>query len=213
MRITKRQLRKIIREEAINEYGITGSPAAGPNKGRPYLDVVMELLAGGDIENATQKILDSFMMDDTWPKEEMALEDMLSSLGPSPAPGDVDAVAKEWYIGYKAGEYSPAPEEYDAQWKLGPERARARGYTGAVVGEAKITKRQLRRIIRETAKDLEGYGQINYPPGYPAPEQFTNMCMESLDILIGEGNAQGMSFPDIIGEIQRCLDELTSQGW
>jgi hypothetical protein len=37
--------------------------------------------------------------------------------------------------------------------------------------------------------------------------------MESIDILIGEGNAQGMSFPDIIGEIQRCLDKLAEEGW
>ena len=30
----------------------------------------------------------------------------------------------------------------------------------------KITKRQLRRIIREASRDLEGYGQIHYPEGY-----------------------------------------------
>ena len=68
----------------------------------------------------------------------------------------------------------------------------------------KITKRQLRRIIKEEKLKLtnEAYGVSEYP----APEQFTSMCMESLDILIGEGNAQGMSFPDIISEIQRCLD-------
>ena len=43
----------------------------------------------------------------------------------------------------------------------------------------KITKRQLRKIIRETAKDLEGYGQINYPPGYPE---------EDAEPLYGEGD-------------------------
>ena len=30
----------------------------------------------------------------------------------------------------------------------------------------KVTKRQLRRIIREASRDLEGYGQIHYPEGY-----------------------------------------------
>ena len=30
----------------------------------------------------------------------------------------------------------------------------------------KITRRQLRTIIREASRDLEGYGQIHYPEGY-----------------------------------------------
>ena len=67
----------------------------------------------------------------------------------------------------------------------------------------KITRKQLRKLINE-------YGQADERE---VPAQFTNMCMESLDVLIGEGNAQGMSFPDIIGEIQRCLEDLASQGW
>jgi len=78
----------------------------------------------------------------------------------------------------------------------------------------KITKRQLRRIIKEERRKLvreqPHYGQADK---HEVPAQFTNMCMESLDLLIGEGNAQGMSFPDIIGEIQRCLDDLAGQGW
>ena len=75
----------------------------------------------------------------------------------------------------------------------------------------KISKRQLRRIIKEEKAKLinEAYGESQYP----APEQFTSMCMESVDILIGEGNAQGMMFVDIIGEIQRCLDKLAEEGW
>jgi hypothetical protein len=34
----------------------------------------------------------------------------------------------------------------------------------------KISVQELRRIIRETSRDLEGYGQIHYPPGYPSEE-------------------------------------------
>ena len=68
----------------------------------------------------------------------------------------------------------------------------------------KITRSQLRRIIKE---------DNHLGPDQEIPIQFTSECMESIDILIGEGNAQGMSFPDIIGEIQRCLDVLSEGGW
>ena len=126
MKVTKRHLRKIIRETLIREYGVGGAAAAGPDKDRPYIDIAMDYLPAGDVEGAASAILDSFMMDDTWAKEEMALEDMLRALGASPTPDDVHAVAEEWYAGYKAGEYSPAEGEEEAQWKLGAERSRAR---------------------------------------------------------------------------------------
>ena len=60
MRITKRQLRKIIKE------AIGGVAAAGPNTGVPFVDIAMNALADGDLEGATQAILDGLRMDDTW---------------------------------------------------------------------------------------------------------------------------------------------------
>jgi hypothetical protein len=83
----------------------------------------------------------------------------------------------------------------------------------------KITKRQLRRIIKEEKlkllKEQPVYGQANaFEPGSAeVPPEFTSMCTENLDTLIGEANMMGMSFPDIIGEIQKCLDQLASEGW
>ena len=83
----------------------------------------------------------------------------------------------------------------------------------------KITKRQLRRIIKEEKhkllKEQPVYSQTadSVPGSAEVPPEFTSMCTENLDILIGEANMMGMSFPDIIGEIQRCLDQLASEGW
>ena len=86
-------------------------------------------------------------------------------------------------------------------------------------GKMKITKRQLRRIIKEEKLKLlseqNGYAQTadSVPGSAEVPPEFTSMCMENIDILIGEANMMGMSFPDIIGEIQRCLDKLAEEGW
>ena len=86
-------------------------------------------------------------------------------------------------------------------------------------GKMKITKRQLRRIIKEERRKLlseqNRYGQTadSVPGSAEVPPEFTSMCTENLDLLIGEANMMGMSFPDIIGEIQRCLDQLASEGW
>ena len=123
MKIKKSQLRRIIREAAIQEYGITGRSTV---LGRDWIDAVMEELADGEIELAASYVLDSYMMDDTWSKEEEALEEMLMALGPMPSAEAVDAAAKEWYAGYKAGNFRPSPDEYEAEWKRGADRARAR---------------------------------------------------------------------------------------
>ena len=86
----------------------------------------------------------------------------------------------------------------------------------------KITKKQLRKLITEV-RMVQGGGmpmESRADPEFAAiikgqqnPAQFTSMCMESIDLLIGEANMMGMSFPDIIGEIQRCLDKLAEEGW
>ena len=99
----------------------------------------------------------------------------------------------------------------------------------------KITKKQLKRIIKEEKRKLleadpygdpprpgeqgsadgDPYSQTadSVPGSAEVPPEFTSMCMENIDLLIGEANMMGMSFPDIIGEIQKCLDQLASEGW
>ena len=122
MKITKRQLRRIIKEE----LAITGGPAAGPNLGRQWIDVVMDELASGDIDMAADAIMSSFMMDDTWSKEEEALEAMLAKLGRSPSVEEVNAVAASWLKGYRAGNFAPTPDEHEADWAKQSQRSRAR---------------------------------------------------------------------------------------
>ena len=108
MRISRRQLRRIIKEEKgrlLREFSA---------------DIVMQSLASGDTNAATQAILDSYMMDDTWHAEEDALEDMLIDLGPNPTPDDVGAVSDEWLTNYRAGKYRPTTgEEKEADWARG----------------------------------------------------------------------------------------------
>ena len=80
----------------------------------------------------------------------------------------------------------------------------------------KITKRQLKRLIKEEkTKLLKEYGQTadSVPGSAEVPPEFTAMCEKELQILIGEANMMGMSFPDIISEIQRCLDNEATEGW
>ena len=114
MKITKKQIRRIIRE------AISGKAMGGPNRGQSYSDIVMQSLAAGDTSTATEAILDSYMMDDTWRMEEDALEDMLIDLGPNPTPDDIGAVSDEWLTNYRAGKYRPkTKEEQQADWDRG----------------------------------------------------------------------------------------------
>jgi len=112
MKITKRQLRQIIRESLASQLpedfkGDTWAAAAA------YLE-------RGNSSTAMNKILDHFWMDDTWRMEEDALEDMLIDLGGNPTPEAVEAVSQTWLKGYRAGEYRPkTKEEMEADWARG----------------------------------------------------------------------------------------------
>ena len=143
MKITKRQLRRIIKEE----LAITGGPAAGPNLGRQWIDVVMDELASGDIDMAADAIMSSFMMDDTWSKEEEALEDMLARLGRNPSVEEVNAVAASWLKGYRAGKFRPSNDEMKADWAGQSQRAKVKSQKRAArwnrgVSEQRIIERR-----------------------------------------------------------------------
>jgi len=120
MKITKRRLRRLIRE------AIGGTAAAGPNTGVPFADIAMNAMATGDIESATQAVLDGFMMDDTWQQEEDALEDQLAALGSGASKEEIEATADRWLVDYRAGKFRPSEDQYEEQWKTGAERSRAR---------------------------------------------------------------------------------------
>ena len=104
MRITRRQLRQIIREAA------QGDIWAG----------VAAALEQGDSASAMNSVLNHFWMDDTWRMEEDALEDILIDLGRSPSPQEVKSASELWLKGYRAGEYRPQTKaEMEADWARG----------------------------------------------------------------------------------------------
>jgi hypothetical protein len=112
MKITKRQLRQIVKE-ALNETG--GYQPDRNNWANSAAD-----LKHGDSASAMERVLNQYMMDDTWRMEEDALEDLLIDLGPNPTPEDVEATAEEWLIDYRAGKYRPKTrEEQQADWDRG----------------------------------------------------------------------------------------------
>ena len=145
MKITKRQLRRIIKEE----LAITGGPAAGPNLGRQWIDVVMDELATGDVDMAADAIMNSFWLDDTWSKEEEALEDMLSNLGTNPSAEEVNAVAVEWLDGYRAGNFRPSEDEMDADWAGQSQRAKAKSQKRTARWNKGVNEQKLRDIVRK----------------------------------------------------------------
>jgi len=158
MKTTKRQLRRIIKES----MGID----------RKRIDSVMKSLADGDVDSAAQSIMDSFWMDDTWAKEEEALESMLASLGTNPTVDEVNATAIQWLDGYRAGDFRPSEEEYEDDWSRQSQRSKSRrektlsNYQMESIDKMRITKRQLRRIIKEEI----GYQQkMTYERGAPMP--------------------------------------------
>ena len=71
----------------------------------------------------------------------------------------------------------------------------------------KITKRQLRRIIKEEKAKL---AEIGMPA--PASQEFTHYVFESLEDLVATGNQAGMSFPDIIATIESALVTISREG-
>ena len=199
MKATKKQLRRIIRE------AIKGSPAAGPNTGRPYIDVAMGALSSGDIDSAAQAILSSYHMDDTWVSEEEALEDQLAALGTAPSQEDVEATAAAWLDGYRSGKFKPAEDQYEDQWSRGAERSRSRSKRNApawddwrktqgLANESKrINLNQLRGIIKEEKQEL---AEVGYP------ESFSAAANELFKIL------EAMSPEDRNLEINMLIDDL-----
>ena len=70
MKITRRQIRKILKE-ALNpmtqQYVLSmlkGRVGAGPNRGTPWADLVMQKMQGGRYHEAANAVMDALMIDD-----------------------------------------------------------------------------------------------------------------------------------------------------
>ena len=111
MKITKRQLRRIIREE-VEESGI--------GLHGPWHEVVAKHLRQGQSESAMMMVSNRLGVDDTWRMEEDVLEDMLIDLGHNATPEQIDAVSDEWIAGVRSGTWHPkTKEEQKADWARG----------------------------------------------------------------------------------------------
>ena len=94
MKITKRQLRRLIRE-ALRD--IKGVSMAGPNKGMQFIDIAVNAMAHDDYKAAANAIMDGFFLDDVWPGEATALQAALSALPPHRRThDDLNDVANQW---------------------------------------------------------------------------------------------------------------------
>ena len=122
MKITKRQLRRIIKE-ALQERGLhDGTPLPEPREGTWHEIVASEIARGPGYgsQSATNMVLDKlYMGPDLWRMQEDALEDMLLDLGPNATPEQIDAVSIEFRDGVRSNkpEWMPqTDEEAKADW-------------------------------------------------------------------------------------------------
>ena len=98
MKITKRQLRRIIKEV------ISGASARTQV---PFMDTVISALQAGDPVAAANAVMDSFMIDDTFAEEEDALVDVLGGLPYGASPEHIEMAADAWLENYRAGNLRP----------------------------------------------------------------------------------------------------------
>ena len=113
MKITKRQLKRLISEAISGETDTDGNPIIQG----PWSVAAANLLKSGDLEAAMDKAFNHWMIDDTWHMEEDALEDLLTDLGPNPTPEDVEAAGEEWIDGVRSDKWKPKTrEEMDKDW-------------------------------------------------------------------------------------------------
>jgi len=114
MKITKRQLRRIIREAVEETYlGLEG----------PWHEVVAAYIARGPgkgSQSATNMVLNKLHMGpDLWRMQEDVLEDMLINLGPNATPEQIDAVSIEFRDGVRGDKPEWMPQtraEMEVDW-------------------------------------------------------------------------------------------------
>jgi hypothetical protein len=117
MRITKRQLRRIIRESMQGPGAESGAASRSSSKSWIGIKTYLEL---GDTASATNAVLDLFWMDDTWRQEEDALEDILGALPYTATTKEIQAASEGWLADYREGKFRPqTKEDMEADWARG----------------------------------------------------------------------------------------------
>ena len=96
MRITKRQLRRIIRESIKESFGgIMGHVHGDPSKPK-FEDLAYDAVKRRDFQAAANSVMDSFMMDDPSPEDEENLIGMLARLPAGAQIDDLRKVVDRW---------------------------------------------------------------------------------------------------------------------
>jgi hypothetical protein len=107
MKITKRQLRRIIREVVDTrlppmtpEYvrsSLMAKQVFGPNRGRTRMDLTLDALTNNSMTRAANHVMDALMIDDPPDGSEKELEDLLAG---ALSADDVVRVAADWGTKY-----------------------------------------------------------------------------------------------------------------
>jgi hypothetical protein len=103
MRITKRQLRRILRE-AINEASepmtpdyaynsLMGKQEFGPMQGLTRMEMAMDAISAGDLRGAAGRVMDALQIDDPPVGADEELEDLLAGVQ---AEDELASIAAEW---------------------------------------------------------------------------------------------------------------------
>jgi DNA-binding protein YbaB len=80
---------------------------AGPGAPNPFSYRVMVALEADDIQMAARALQDSMWIDDSWPEDDEALEDMLTDAAAQTIE-DVAAVGAEWLTQFRQGGWHEA---------------------------------------------------------------------------------------------------------
>ena len=100
MKITEKQLRGLIRE------AIEGHVHGDPSKDK-FVDIAMAAMKKSDYVRAADAIMNSYMIDDTWPEEEQALVDMLAGTPAGVSVSEVEAIGEKWISIKRSGQLIP----------------------------------------------------------------------------------------------------------
>ena len=97
MKITRRQLRRIIKEamEPMSPDYVRGSMVnqKGAISGVPFMTVAMEGIAGGDFRKAANAVMDALMIDDPPMGADVELEKLLAA---AQTEDDIVSIASSW---------------------------------------------------------------------------------------------------------------------
>ena len=100
MKITRRQIRQIIREarepmtpEYVQQQMM--GKAVGPKAGQVFMDIALDAVAAGDYWAAANAVMDGLWIDDPPPGADEELSDLLAKVEPMSEP-ELTTIAAEW---------------------------------------------------------------------------------------------------------------------